>query len=177
MSRFLLPTSISSRRASVASHANSSYSLAGSTRHILSDGNGPLEPPSAPFSANPGTRASSTSSGDVSLTVNYFPTKFSSSMLGGTARKRKGKKGEDDVLDQVMPKHGGGVEAFKSGEARIPGEADDDEDDEDGVTGGWFGAKTGKSTPKKLRWNKFKWILFCANILVRSFQFPVLIVG
>jgi hypothetical protein len=100
--------------------------------------------------------------------VNYLPTKFSSSLLGGgTARKRKGKKGEDDVLDPVMPKRGGGVEAFKSGEARMPGEGDVDYD---GVTDGWFGAKTGGSTSKKLRWNKFKWILFCANVLVRSFD-------
>jgi hypothetical protein len=167
LSQYSLPSSDSSRPPSVASHANSAYSFAGSTRHILSDMDGPLDPPSAPFVANAANRGSASSirssNSEVSLSINYLPTKFSSSLLGrGTARKRKGKKG--DALNPVVPKRGGGVEAFRSGEARMPGEGDEDYD---GVTGGWLGGKVAGSKPKKLRWNRFKWILFLANILVR----------
>ena len=122
--------------------------------------NGPLDPPSAPFSGNAGYRGSASSISDVSLSVNYIPTKFSTSMLNGGARKRKGKTG--DVLDPVMPKRGGGVEAFRSGEARMPMDGDEDFD---GVTGGWLG---GGPKPRKMRWTKFKWILFIANVLVRA---------
>lgn len=127
---------------------------------MLTDIEGPLEPPSAPFSSNNAPSIGSAS--DVSLSVNYIPAKFSASLLtGGSTRKRRGKTG--DVLAPAVPKRGGGIEAFRSGEARMPGQGDEDYD---GVTGGWLGGGTGKSTPKKLRWNKFKWILFLANILV-----------
>jgi hypothetical protein len=83
-------------------------------------------------------------------------------MAGGGARKRKsGKKG--DPINPVMPKRGGGVEAFRSGEARMPGEGD--EEDYDGL---WFGGNPGDTGPtkRKLRWNKFKWMLFLANVMV-----------
>jgi hypothetical protein len=125
---------------------------------------GPLDPPSAPFSGGPGYRGSTSSlksNSDVSLSINYLPSKFSPSLLSGGARKRKGKTG--DVIDPVMPKRGGGVEAFRSGEARMPQGGDEDYD---GVTGGWLG---GGLKPRKLRWNKFKWILFFANVLVCFF--------
>jgi len=79
---------------------------------------------------------------------------------GGGARKRKGAR-KGDPTDPMVPKRGGGVEAFRSGEARMPGEGDDDYD------GVWFGGKGSAAGPKKkLRWNKFKWMLFLANILV-----------
>ncbi|KAF8230238.1 hypothetical protein L208DRAFT_1400794 [Tricholoma matsutake] len=159
----------SSRPPSVASHANSAYSFAGSTRHMLTDIEGPLEPPSAPFSSNNAPSIGSAS--DVSLSVNYIPAKFSASLLtGGSTRKRRGKTG--DVLAPAVPKRGGGIEAFRSGEARMPGQGDEDYD---GVTGGWLGGGTGKSTPKKLRWNKFKWILFLANILLTTYSIVALI--
>lgn len=60
-----------------------------------------------------------------------------------------------------MPKIGGGVEAFRSGEARMPGQSDEDYD---GVSGGLFSG--GEAAPRKLRWNAFKWILFTANCFV-----------
>ena len=154
-----------SRPPSVASHANSAYSFAGSTRHILGEMDGPLDPPSVPFFTGATDRGSFMSGSDVSLSVNYIPRKFSSSLLSSTTRKRKGKSG---ALDPPMPKRGGGVEAFRSGESRMPGEGDEDYD---GVTGRWLGGATTGSKPKKLRWNKFKWILFIANILVCSFLF------
>jgi hypothetical protein len=69
----------------------------------------------------------------------------------------------------MLPKLGGGVEAFRSGESRMPGQGDEDYD---GVTGGWFGGKEGGSTPpRRLRWNKFKWTLFVANVFVGLFVF------
>jgi hypothetical protein len=96
----------------------------------------------------------------VSLSVNYLPSKFSNTLVSpGGPRRRKTIK---DV-SSFIPKRGGGVEAFKSGEARIPGQ---DDDDYDGVSGGWFGGKEGGHTKPKLRWNKFKWTLFIANIFV-----------
>jgi hypothetical protein len=97
----------------------------------------------------------------VSLSVNYLPTKFSTGLLTPSgARRRKGLKG----IESIVPKRGGGVEAFKSGESRMPGENDEDYD---GVASGWFGGKNAVAAKSKLRWNKFKWILFVANIFVR----------
>jgi len=138
---------------------------------MLSEMDGPLNPPSAPFSINSkrGSASSSIKSGsDASLSINYIPTKFSASLLnGGSARRRKGKTGE--VIDPDMPKRGGGVEAFRSGEARMPGESDEDYD---GVTGGWLG---GGPKPRKLRWNKFKWTLFFANVVLSTYSIIALI--
>ncbi|RDB30757.1 hypothetical protein Hypma_005719 [Hypsizygus marmoreus] len=161
----------SSRPASVSSHAHSTYSQAASTRHMLSDSNsgGPLDPPSFPFAGNGGSRDVSPDKSNVSLTVNYLPSKFSSSLLspGGSTRKRRnGKSG----IDPAIPKRGGGVEAFRSGESRMPGHGDEDYD---GVQSAWF-SKGGK-TPKKLRWNRFKWILFVANIFLTIYSLLCLI--
>lgn len=66
-------------------------------------------------------------------------------------------------MDPVLPKQGGGVDAFRTGEARIPGQQDEDED---GLTSGWFGGQDSRASQKKLRWNRFKWILFVANSFV-----------
>ena len=131
----------------------------------------PLEPPSAPFASSPRASQISLSNGNntpllrdsaspVSLSVNYLPSKFSTAlMMPGVGRRRKGKG-----VDPMLPKRGGGREAFKSGEARMPGEADDDYD---GVNSGWFGGKAGGRTKPRMRWNRFKWILFVANVVVR----------
>ncbi|KAG5650505.1 hypothetical protein H0H81_012005 [Sphagnurus paluster] len=152
----------SSRPASVSSHANSAYSHAGSTRHMLSDSNGggPLNVPYAGIAH--GQSASST----VSLSVNYLPSKFSATLLapgGSLTRKRKGGKGD---IDPGFPKQGGGVEAFRSGEARMG--VDDDYD------APVFGGKNG-GKKKRLRWNRFKWILFFANICLTLYSLLSLI--
>jgi len=94
----------------------------------------------------------------VSLSVNYLPTKFSNNFMLGASRNRKDGKGAN-----LLPKRGGGVEAFRSGEARMPGEHDEDYD---GIQGGLFGGKEGGHTKPQLRWNKFKWTLFVANLFV-----------
>ena len=92
-----------------------------------------------------------------SLSVNYLPTKFGAGLV---SRKRYGK-------DLSAPqKQGGGREAFKANESRMPGANDEDYD---GVST-WFGH--GSKQPA-LRWTKFKWVMFVANILVRTLFRPL----
>ncbi|KAL4262887.1 hypothetical protein AB1N83_008294, partial [Pleurotus pulmonarius] len=153
-------------RDSIASHANSTFSNAASTRHMLGDMNTPLDRPNPPFLTAGGSQSSLSrdqspvrDSSSVSLSVNYLPSKFSTALLSPGGRRRKGKG------DAALPKMGGGVEAFRSGEARMPGENDEDYD---GVTSGWFGKEGGRTRPKG-RWNRFKWLLFIANVFVREF--------
>ncbi|KAG5641117.1 hypothetical protein DXG03_005970 [Asterophora parasitica] len=140
---------------------------------MLSDssGSGPLDPPHAPFAglSHSSSFTSSDNGGNVSLTVNYLPSKFSSSLLqpGGSLTRKRRKGG----IDPDVPKRGGGVEAFRSGEARMPGDGDDDYD---GVQGGWFGGQA-TGAKKRLRWNKFKWILFFANVLLTLYSLIALI--
>jgi len=132
-----------------------------------------LDPPNPPFassgvspsSSSPTGSVSGDDGGNVSLTVNYIPSKFSNSLLTGSFRNRKSNKG----VDPVIPKRGGGVDAFRSGEARMPVQADEDYD---GVTSAWFGKD---ATKKKMRWNKFKWTLFCANVLLTLYSLVALI--
>jgi len=107
------------------------------------------------------------SSGDkhisTSLSINYLPSKFSNTIT----KRRGGKKGDGDYM---MPKQGGGREAFRSNESRMPGDGDDDYD---GVSSGWFG-KGGKARGK-LRWNRFKWILFVSNLCLTIYSLVGLI--
>ncbi|KAJ3510639.1 hypothetical protein NMY22_g15915 [Coprinellus aureogranulatus] len=76
------------------------------------------------------------STSGLSLSVNYLPSKFSDNILTPRSRRRSGVPGGNQGPN--IPKQGGGLAAFKSGEARIGG--------------------------KGLRWTKFKWILFVANL-------------
>ncbi|TEB24639.1 tetraspanin Tsp2 [Coprinellus micaceus] len=145
----------SSRRASVA---GSAYSAAGSTRHMLADFNGgeggansatylnvpryaglPASAPSSPTMSTSG----------LSLSVNYLPSKFSDNILTTRSRRRSGMPLQSRALDALPPKQGGGLAAFKSGEARIGG--------------------------KGLRWTKFKWILFFANVLLSAYSLVALV--
>lgn len=104
----------------------------------------------------------------VSLSTHYLPSKFSSTMLnpaGPGPRRRKGRgKGEGEGGESHVPKMGGGVDAFRSGEARM---AVDGDEDYDGVNIG--GPKT-----EKMSWNRFKWTLFFANLVVSCFIFGFL---
>ncbi|KAG1902738.1 uncharacterized protein F5891DRAFT_1186380 [Suillus fuscotomentosus] len=137
----------------------------------------PLEPPTPLFAADesssapPSPRADSTTlSKDVSLSVNYLPNKFASGLLSPTPRRRRPGKANDD--HPAMHKRGGGREAFKSGEARMPAEGDEDYD---GVTGGWFGGKEGGHTRPHMHWNRFKWALFIANLALSIYGLAGLI--
>jgi hypothetical protein len=113
------------------------------------------------------------------LAVNYLPKKFSNPSLTGPRRRniRTTGKGRRDYNPGVgvVPKMGGGVDAFRSGEARIggPGDGDDDEMEAENESGRrWFRKGTGEKGNKKMRWNRFKWVLFCTNLMVcRSFSF------
>lgn len=154
---------------------NSSFSNAPSTRPIMSGAEAPayanspatLQPPMFSMGNN-SSKGSVKGSDTVSLTAHYLPSKFATGLLSpGGPRRRKGK----GAFDPGLPKQGGGVEAFRSGEARMPGEQDDDYDGVDGS--GWFGGKQGK---KKLRWNKFKWCLFFANVALTIWSLGGLVV-
>ena len=63
-----------------------------------------------------------------------------------------------------MPKQGGGRKAFKANESLMPGVHDEDYD---GVQVAWFGPNSKKPV---LRWTRFKWIMFVANIFARPFD-------
>lgn len=115
-----------------------------------------LDPPSSPFARSFPSRSESPSS--TSLTVNYVPTKLSAALLSPANTGPYRRKGKGDSLS--LPKQGGGVDAFRSGEARIGSRHDDEYD---GIMHGYSRGK------KKMKWTKFKWILFFANILVRRF--------
>jgi len=147
------------RPSSIMSTAASANSAATSTRHILNM-NSQLEPPTLPFASNVSLRSGTDSpllrpQSIHSLSINYLPSKFSDAVLyNGLKNRGKGL--------HLGPKRGGGREAFRSGEARMPGEGDEDYD---GVQGNLFGKEGGRTQPR-LRWNKFKWTLFFSNILV-----------
>jgi len=125
--------------------------------------NSQLEPPTLPFAPHNSARLSSSPrtespllrpSSVHSLSINYLPSKFSDAVLYNGIKNR-GK------TVNLGPKRGGGREAFRSGEARMPGEGDEDYD---GVQGSFFGKEGGRTRPR-LRWNKFKWALFVSNLL------------
>ncbi|BEI86599.1 hypothetical protein CcaverHIS002_0608860 [Cutaneotrichosporon cavernicola] len=87
----------------------------------------------------------------LSLSINYVPTKFSKLHAPGDYAHRRAKQG-------------GGRDAFAAGAARMgePGLVDDDEGLVFQVGKGGLKAKH----KPKLRWNRFKWILFCANCVL-----------
>lgn len=162
----------SRRTSSIISHANSIASAAGSTRPMLANMHS-LEPPSVPFASSNSLRSASprtdspllSAESSHSLSVNYLPNKFSDALLYNGLKRRNGKG-----PSMPMPKRGGGREAFRSGEARMPGEGDEDYD---GVQSGWF--SKGGSVKSALRWNRFKWTLFVANTLFSAYSIAGLI--
>jgi len=83
----------------------------------------------------------------------------------GSGRKRRTNK------LNMLPKMGGGREAFRTGEARMPGEGDDDYD---GVNS-WFGSTTEGPPKRRMHWNKFKWTLFLTNTLFTGYALVALI--
>ena len=155
-----------SRSSSVNSHSPSIQSAANSTRYMLAGMNNNsagLDPPTLPYGSRASSFRSMSPKNDTplmdnkgiptSLSVNYLPSKFSSHVLSNGMKRRKGGKGGDIPI----PKRGGGREAFKANESRMPGDGDDDYD---GVSFGQHGRKG------RLRWNRFKWVLFFANLVV-----------
>ncbi|KZP18575.1 hypothetical protein FIBSPDRAFT_920369 [Athelia psychrophila] len=171
----------SRRASSIASAAGqSTYSQAASTRHLVTDMSTPLDPPNVPFGASPRNSQLSLTPRDgspllarpdstpVSLSVNYLPSKFSTALVTpGVGRRRRPNKDGGN-----MPKRGGGREAFKSGEARMPGEGDDDYD---GINSGWFGGKEGGGAKPRMRWTRFKWIIFFSTIILTMYTLCALV--
>ncbi|KAJ7082397.1 hypothetical protein B0H15DRAFT_785784 [Mycena belliarum] len=116
-----------------------------------------LAPPSTPFKLS---RPSSPTGSTHSLAANYLPNKFSNSLL----TRRRGFGGRDkDGVEGMLPR-GGGVEAFRSGAARMPGAADEDYDGVDLGRGG-----------RKARWTRFKVILFFANVVLSLYSLLALV--
>ncbi|KAH9478199.1 hypothetical protein JR316_0008652 [Psilocybe cubensis] len=165
---------------------------------------------------------SGTPAGGPRKRVPYHYTRASASRMAESSSPSKAadqprQRHQEPVFGAgIVPKMGGGVDAFRSGEARIGGRGDGDGDEygdedegaegvneDDGMlredTGrrGWFGksgpgmgTSTGKVvggegvkiTPrargppkKKLRWNRFKWMLFVANFALTTYSFTTLI--
>ncbi|KAJ7062787.1 hypothetical protein C8F01DRAFT_104152 [Mycena amicta] len=109
-----------------------------------------LEPPRPPFVDSSGASSSSRSSSPgptvdgstVSLQINYVPSKFAAPAV----RRRRGAS-----RGLLTRKWGGGTDAFRAGEARIPRPNDDNYD---GVDKGVVG---------RAKWNRFKWVLVVSN--------------
>ncbi|TFY63697.1 hypothetical protein EVJ58_g3101 [Rhodofomes roseus] len=134
-----------------------------------------LEPPKLPFSSRSTssviskdglTSGMDTEDKHVSLTVNYLPAKFSTALLSEGPKRRKAWRNSDSQL----PKRGGGREAFRRDEARMPGEGDEDLD---GVE---FVFRAGGHPKPKQRWNRFKWTLFVANVILTVYSIAALVV-
>ncbi|KAJ7737786.1 hypothetical protein DFH07DRAFT_870589 [Mycena maculata] len=119
-----------------------------------------LEPPSAPFAG--ASRPVSPSGSTHSLAANYLPSKFSNSMIS----RRRGFGGKGELAGTMVPR-GGGVEAFRSGAARIPGAGDEDYD---GVE-----LRKGKGLLRAGRWTRFKFILFVANVVLAAYSICLLV--
>lgn len=89
----------------------------------------------------------------MSLSVNYLPSKFPATLLSEGPKRRK----VWGIGDSPLRKRGGGREAFRRDEARMPGGDDDDLD----------GVEFSNRFKLKQRWNRFKWTLVLANLVVR----------
>ncbi|RDX44250.1 hypothetical protein OH76DRAFT_1359835 [Lentinus brumalis] len=166
-----------SRSSSINSHSPSVQSAAASTRYMLAGMNNNssgLDPPNIPYGSRASSFRSMSPKNDTplmdskgmptSLSVNYLPSKFSSHVLTGGMKRRKG-KGADGI---PIPKRGGGREAFRANESRMPGDGDDDYDGVNFGQGG--GARKGR-----LRWNRFKWVLFLSNLVFSIYSLAGLI--
>ncbi|ORX33903.1 hypothetical protein BD324DRAFT_584272 [Kockovaella imperatae] len=97
----------------------------------------------------------------ASLSVNYVPTKFTKLHAPGEwGNKRVGKQG-------------GGRDAFSKDASRMGmlGTVDDDE----GVVFQFGRHGLQQKKKPKLRWNRFKWILFCANLVLISYGIAALV--
>ncbi|KAJ7148519.1 tetraspanin Tsp2 family [Mycena crocata] len=118
---------------------------------LLGDGSRP----NSSFGLNADNRAS------TSLSVNYLPSKFSDALAAGGARRRKRMK-------QPEMARGGGVDAFRKGEARMPEDRDDLHPS--AARKGWFDrSETGS------RWTRFKWVLFLFNIVYSALGLAALV--
>lgn len=99
----------------------------------------------------------------ASLSVNYVPAKFTARHEPGN-RERWARKAAESA------KYGGGRDAFARDAQRM-GDMGTVDDDEGVVFQLGKGGLQRKNKPK-LRWNRFKWVLFAANSLVSGRSVP-----
>lgn len=118
---------------------------------------------------------------NVSLSVNYLPHKFSNPLLSSAGQRRRrpysDTKSRGTRPGAGVPKMGGGVDAFRRGEARMGGPEDDEDIGrvvENGSNPQWDKKSPKSQGPTKPRWNKFKWTLFFTNLLVSTIPYPQL---
>ncbi|KAJ7736533.1 hypothetical protein DFH07DRAFT_98885 [Mycena maculata] len=103
----------------------------------------------SPFGINATATADHRAS--TSLSVNFLPAKFSDVLAGGGGARRR------RPAPQPAMARGGGVDAFRKGEARMPEDRDDLHPS--ATRTDWLDrAETGS------RWTRFKWVLFVFNI-------------
>ncbi|KAF8169049.1 hypothetical protein K438DRAFT_243712 [Mycena galopus ATCC 62051] len=145
---------VRAKRNEIRRGASDAVSTTTSTRHMLAD-QPLLEPPRPLFVSSSSSRSSSPApslaGSHLSLQINYVPSKFAPGM-----RQRKGAAGTKI--------RGGGVDAFRVGEARMPQANEQDYD----------GLEIGANSGRKARWNKFKWILVCSNLIYTAFSLGAL---
>lgn len=157
--------SFSSRFVRPTSPALSDQSVQGSMPQEVSYPDD-LAPPIMPYAPAPShSRRSSFASSKTpdspskqrppSLSINYVPAKFT-------------KRHEPGQWAHRRAKQGGGRDAFAKDAHRM-GEVGTVDDDEGVVFQLGKGGLKAKKKPK-LRWNRFKWVLFCANTVVRASQ-------
>lgn len=91
----------------------------------------------------------------TSLSFSCLMSKFA----GNAETERR--KGWSECRSHVA-QAGWGRQPFRSNERRTPGDGDDDYD------GVGFHRRQGGRTRPRLRWNRFKWMLFADNFLVSS---------
>ncbi|KAJ6480961.1 hypothetical protein C8R45DRAFT_831759 [Mycena sanguinolenta] len=138
----------------------------------------------SPFGLNPRDSRAASSLGlydanRVSLSINYAPSKFSDALAQGPRRRRRANnssglstslgKGANGKLKRAPTlARGGGVDAFRRGEARMPDDRDDLNPPE--ARQGWF-----DRTEQMGRWTRFKLILFVFNIVYTFLSLGALI--
>ncbi|KAK7043313.1 Tetraspanin family-domain-containing protein [Favolaschia claudopus] len=153
-----------SRRSSLVSRDGrmSTISQTPSTRPLV---NAPGTPMSSTFNLLPPSTAGLSPGNDFndaasahSLTLNYIPSKFSSTMLSRRRNHESSAPGEHGMVPR-----GGGVNAFRANASRIPGAHDEDED------------HTLGRNNRKLRWTRFKTILFLTNTLFSLYSLFALV--
>jgi len=93
----------------------------------------------------------------ASLVVNYLPSKFSSGVFADSNQGYY-RRGRNLTDSWGSLKTGDGADTSRNDEADLA---------EDSSTYQWL-HETNKKSKRKLRWNKFKWFLFFANLSVSS---------
>ncbi|KAH9912154.1 uncharacterized protein BXZ73DRAFT_93244 [Epithele typhae] len=151
-----------SRSSSLNSHSPSVQSNTNSTRYMLAGMNNNssgLDPPTLPMAP---ARAPSAPPPPAPAPPSWTPR---ASPAPSPSTTSPPSSPPSPAAASASARRGGGRDAFKANEARMPGEGDDDYD----------GVDPGRKGGRRLRWNRFKWILFVANLLFSIYSLAGLI--